>query len=302
MRYADDFLLGFAGPKSEAEAIKQRLKTFLQEQLHLELSEEKTLITHAKTEMARFLGYDIVSQHCDTKHDRTGKRCVNRVLALRVPAAVVEERRARYTQDGRPIHRNDLVAEEDLTIVRRYQAEYRGYVQYYALAVNLHWFHRVHWVMQTSLLKTLARKHRTSIARMAKQYQTKVQTPQGPRKCLEVRVERNGKQPLMARFGGLTLRRQTGAVLKDSKPIEYRTERSDLVQRLLAGECEICGSTAAVEVHHVRKLADLHPKGRRAKPVWQRVMAARRRKTLILCRRCHEALHAGRPLGQRLTE
>src|SRR2546421_12504748 len=49
--------LGFVGPKEEAEQIKQRLRTFLQEELKLELSEAKTLITHAKTETARFLNY-----------------------------------------------------------------------------------------------------------------------------------------------------------------------------------------------------------------------------------------------------
>jgi Reverse transcriptase (RNA-dependent DNA polymerase) len=62
VRYADDFLLGFIGPKSEAEAIKQQLRVFLQEQLKLELSEEKTLITHARSEAARFLGYQITCQ------------------------------------------------------------------------------------------------------------------------------------------------------------------------------------------------------------------------------------------------
>src|SRR5439155_14751265 len=59
VRYADDFLLGFIGPKSEAEEIKQHLRKFLQEELKLELSEEKTLITHARSEAARFLGYQI---------------------------------------------------------------------------------------------------------------------------------------------------------------------------------------------------------------------------------------------------
>ena len=70
-RYADDHLLGFAGPKAEAEEIKQRLAEFLRDELKLELSQDKTLITHARTGAARFLGYEITIQHNDTK--KTGR-------------------------------------------------------------------------------------------------------------------------------------------------------------------------------------------------------------------------------------
>ena len=45
--------------KAEAEEIKRRLAQFLQDDLKLELSETKTLITHARTDAARFLGYEI---------------------------------------------------------------------------------------------------------------------------------------------------------------------------------------------------------------------------------------------------
>ena len=58
-RYADDHLLGFIGPKAEAEEIKARLAAFLRDDLALELSEDKTLITHARTGAARYLGYEI---------------------------------------------------------------------------------------------------------------------------------------------------------------------------------------------------------------------------------------------------
>lgn len=65
VRYCDDHLLGFTGPKAEAEEIKIRLATFLRDELELELSHEKTLITHARTDAARFLGYEIITQHAD---------------------------------------------------------------------------------------------------------------------------------------------------------------------------------------------------------------------------------------------
>jgi hypothetical protein len=77
LRYADDWLIGFIGPRSEAEAIKRRLKEFLREQLKLTLSETKTLLTHARSERARFLGYEIAVAQADHKHDRRGHRSIN---------------------------------------------------------------------------------------------------------------------------------------------------------------------------------------------------------------------------------
>ena len=69
--------------------------------------------------------------------------------------------------------------------------------------------------------------------------------------------------------------------------------------RLLAEECEVCGTTDLVEVHHVRKLADLRKKGRKELPDWAKIMIIRRRKTPVLCRSCHGDVHAGRPLPPR---
>ena len=147
MRYADDFLLGFAGPKSEAEAIRDRLSAFLAQELGLELSAEKTLITHANTEKARFLGYDISVIQCDTKI--TGnRRSVNGGIALRMPPSFVAERSRSYTRDGKPIHRKERTHDSDYSIVCQYQAEYRGFVQYYQFAANIAWLSRLHWVMR----------------------------------------------------------------------------------------------------------------------------------------------------------
>jgi hypothetical protein len=201
LRYADDFLLGFAGPKSEAEEIRDRLQAFLTQTLKLELSATKTLITHAHTEKARFLGYDISVTQCNTKIT-TNRRSVNGGIALRMPASFVAERSRFYMRDGKPIHRMERTHDSDYSIVCQYQAEYRGFVQYYQLAANITWLSRLYWIMQTSLLKTLAHKHRTSVAKMAQRLRAKVATPYGPRTCLEVRVLREGKKPLIARWAG----------------------------------------------------------------------------------------------------
>jgi len=97
LRYADDHLLGFTGSKAEAEEIKARLARFLRETLGLELNAAKTLITHARTQPARFLGYEIVVQHSSTKIARN-RRSVNGRIALRVPSDVVRAQCARYRQ------------------------------------------------------------------------------------------------------------------------------------------------------------------------------------------------------------
>src|SRR5262249_22641940 len=157
-------------------------------------------------------------------------RAINSVIALRLPADVVERRCALYTRAGKPIHRAELEQDSDFSIVAAYQSEYRGYVEYYALAQNIGWLNKLRWVMEASLLKTLAGKHRTSVARMSRRYRAVVRTEAGPRPCLEVRLERAGKPPLVARFGGLPLRRKTTAVLTDRVLTPRRLEGAELLQ------------------------------------------------------------------------
>jgi group II intron reverse transcriptase/maturase len=295
-RYADDTLLGFTGPRAEAEEIKQRLAAFLHDELKLELSQDKTLITHARTQAAKFLGYEVTVLHNDRKVT-AGRRTVNGTISLRVPSSVIKAKQAPYLSRGKPERRSQLVNEDDHTIVSTYGAEWRGIVQYYLLAGNVHRLYRLHWVMETSLLKTLANKHRSSVSKMARTFKAAAGTPHGPRKCLEARVERNGRKPLVARFGGIPLRRQKDAVIFDRVLVPGVIRHKELVARLLADQCELCEDTDGISVHHVRRLADLHRPGQ-PQPGWAQQMARRRRKTLVVCRSCHDAIHAGQPTPQ----
>lgn len=291
IRYADDHLLGFAGPKSEAEKIKARLARFLREELKLELNQEKTLITHASTEAAKFLGYEITVQKSNTKITR-GRRAVNGSVRLRVPRAVIKEKCARYCKRGEPAPRTPLVNKSDLDIVATYGSEYRGIVQFYLLASDVHRLNRLNGVMRASLLKTLACKHHTTGRKMAAKYKAKVETPHGLRTCLQVTVDRGeGRKPLVARFGGIPLKRQEKAVIVDRIPERVTYPRKELPMRLRKGECEVCGRAADVSVHQIGKLADLGKPGP-GQPEWARLMAKRRRKTLVACAECHHAMHA----------
>ena len=216
---ADDILLGFAGPKDEAEEIKRRLAQFLQEDLKLELSETKTLITHARTNAARFLGYEITTQHAN-QILTDGRRKANGSIRLRVPGDVIKAKCTRYKSRGKPERRPELQNDEDYSIISRYGAEYRGIVQYYLLAGDVHRLDRLHWIMVTSLLKTLAGKYDSSVSKMARKYGATIETPYGPRRCLQVSVDRGeGRKPLVATFGGIPLRRQKNAVLRDREAV-----------------------------------------------------------------------------------
>lgn len=303
VRYADDFLLGFIGSKTEAEEIKRLLREFLHERLDMELSEEKTVITHASTEAAHFLGYEIVTQYADDKHDAHGQRKLNGKIGLRVAEQVVKAKCALYMERGKPIHRTALIDDDDFSIIAKYQGEYRGVVQYYMLAQNVSWFWTLHRIMRWSLLKTLAYKHKTSVMKMIRKYESTITTDYGSLKCLEIIVERDqGRKPLVARFGGIPLRRQKTAILVDHNPVIYTSPDNELLKRFLADKCELCGRTGHCEVHHIRRLADLQIPGRKEKPEWVKRMAARRRKTLVVCSQCHDAIHAGRPTPQPILE
>ncbi len=294
-RYADDTLLGFAGPKAEAEEIKQRLAAFLREDLKLELSPDKTLITHARTQRARFLGYEISVASSDRRTrrpsgtDRRNRRSLNGTVVLHAPAAVVKAKSAPYLSRGKPACRNPMVNDADYNIVARFGAEYRGIVQYYLLAGDVFRLHRLRWVMETSMLKTLARKHRSTVSKMAARYKAKVQTPHGLRTRFEVSVERAGKKSLVAWFGGIPLKRQKGAVLTDRMHTGPVYPNRQLVTRLLKGRCELCKRTDDIQVHHVRALADLNRFT--PQPEWVQVMAKIRRKSLVICGDCHDLIH-----------
>jgi AI2M/AI1M-like, HNH endonuclease/Type II intron maturase len=271
---------------------------FLRDDLKLELSPDKTLITHARTGAARFLGYEITVQHNDSKTTRR-RRTVNGQVMLRVPLDVIKAKCVPYLRRGKPAKQAALQNGDDHSIVATFGAIYRGIVQYYLLAGDVYRLHRLHWVMATSMLKTLAGKHRSSVSKMAAKHKAKIQTPHGPRTCFEARIERDSRKPLVARFGGIPLQRQRSARLIDRQPIRVDYPHKELITRLLADTCEICQRADDVQVHHVRKLTDLDAPGTH-QAQWAKIMANRRRKTLIVCTACHDHIHTGQlaPLAQ----
>ncbi len=309
-RYADDFILGFVGPKSEAEAIKAALSAFLREKLHLEMSESKTLITHARTEHARFLGYAVNIFHADSKMTpRSGTtyktRSINGHIRLGVPYGRVFEFAQRYQRNGKPTHEAALLYYSDAEIIEVYQQRFRGVAEYYKYATDRPMLGQLKYVMEVALTKTLAYKFKTSVARIYQQYRGTHTVNGYTYKTLQVEVPTQ-KGTRSIRWGAIPLKVVKPGVepIDDSRrrdgPLSSRT---DLIRRLQAKECELCGSQTNCDVHHIHKLADLKKRwqGRKDKPEWVRRMIALRRKTLVVCPKCHTAIHAGKPsLNERI--
>jgi len=274
---------------------------FLRDNLKVELSQAKTLITHARTGTARFLSYEIHTLQNDTKQTK-GRRSVNGRIGFRVPKDVLREKCQDYTEEGKPIHRPEMMKDSAFTIISTYQAEYRGIVEYYRMAYDLSLtLPRLRKDMEESLTKTLAAKEQIPIPQVYRKYKATITVEGRLYKGLQVTIEREGKKPLVAQWGGIPLKWNTKAVL-DDQPERIWNTRSELEERLLADTCEYCGSHERCQVHHVRALKDLHPKGRKPRPRWMVLMAARQRKTIVVCKTCHEDIHAGRPMRQKETQ
>jgi RNase P subunit RPR2 len=268
----------------------------------LALSEEKTLITHAKTEKARFLGYDIHVLQDDAKHDRRGQRCINGAIGLRVPDEKMKDKARLYKNGGKPTHRKERTINSDFDIIAQYQSELRGFAQYYLLAYNAHQLHGLKRTMELSLARTLANKYKTTVRKILKKYKVTRETDEQSYKVLQTEVKREGKKPLIAYFGGFKLGFKKDAVIEDVVPTgKVHNIRSQLIDRLLKDTCELCESRGNIEMHHIKKLKDLEKNGRIEKPEWMKRMIAMRRKTLAVCRECHIKIHSGKYEGNKVT-
>jgi group II intron reverse transcriptase/maturase len=307
IRYADDFLLGFIGPKAEAEAIKSEIGEYLKE-LGLTLSDEKTFITHAISGRARFLGYDITVSMSNTKRTKfkngRKQRAVNGAIALLVPREVVQRYKRKYCRKGKPIHLGKMVNLSDFEIVATYGAQLRGLARYYMMATDVSKrIGEVYWYGKESMRKTLAGKHRLTTHQSYIKYKYRPDT-NDERTHFRVTVDRKDKPPLIAKCGELPLKtRKLSYVNDDATTFEARWDStSELVRRLLKDECELCGAKGTIDAHHVNNLKTIRKKwqGRKNKPRWVEFMIARNRKSVMVCRKCHRRITEGTYDGKKV--
>lgn len=304
LRYADDFILGYIGSKAEAEDIKAQIGTFLMDELHLTMSETKTLITHGRTEYAKFLGYSVNTYHVDDKLSlrkgtKTRTRSINGIIRLGIPYGLVDEECKRYLKNGKPTSEPGLLAFSDAHIIDTYQLRFRGLAEYYKFAVDRKQLGKLKYIMECSLVRTLAHKFKTTGAKVYARYRSTVEVKGKRYKVLLTEVP-TSKGTRKIYFGGIPLvvvKTGTGYLIDQRYVERYKNVRSDLIQRLQANKCEVCGRNMACQVHHIHSLKDLKAKsGKKEIPEWKRTMIAIQRKTLVVCKDCHCDIHAGRPI------
>lgn len=299
VRYADDFLIGVIGSKEDAKQVKANVGQFIQERLHLELSQEKTLITHS-TDFARFLSFQITAS-TEQNSTRTKAGYIKRSYTGRIKLYVPKDKwmkrllsygalKIHYDKDNgnkevwEPVCRSGLRNLDDLEILNQYNAEIRGLYNYYRIAHNVTVLNNFLYMMKYSMYKTFAGKYRTSMRKIIRKY-TKdkdfVITYQG----------KSGEKSVV--FYNQGMRRDPHVNATDPDIIGRARENrnyTSLIQRLQGCQCEWCGAIGVeIEIHHVKKLKDLSGRAE-----WERHMIARRRKTMALCHNCHVKLHAGK--------
>lgn len=291
VRYADDFLIGVNGDKADCEWIKSELSAFIGNTLKMELSEEKTLITHS-AHTARFLGYDVrIRRSNKIKRDKNGmtKRSLSQSVELLIPLKDKIERfmfdkgivvqkngKLRYAQ------RPPLTQLTEQEIVSAYNAELRGICNYYRMASNYYDLNYFAYLMEYSCLKTLAGKHKTSTAKIIHSHQD------GHGKWfVTYKTEKGEKRQYFARYQDC--RKSTAYSDKIRvDALHFTHNRNPFESRLKAKICELCGTTEAAhyEIHHVKKVKDLQGKN-----PWEKYLIARNRKTMVVCRDCHKEIH-----------
>ena len=292
VRYADDFLISVIGSKSECETIKADITQFMREQLKLELSDEKTLITHAQ-DKAKFLGYEIFIRKSDAvKRNRDGvlKRDFNGAVVLTLNSAVIQKKLTEYNAlevrniDGKDIWwskpRRYMTPMKPEDILAQYNAETRGLYNYYSLAANVSKeCASFAFIMKMSMFKTLGWKLNTSARKVRQKYQK-------DKDFVIPYNDAKGKQKYRVFYNeGFKKRNAQFDVDYDKLPQTMYVPYPSLVERLKDGRCELCGKEGKVVMHHVRTLTKL--KGNNE---WEKLMLKRHRKTLVVCEDCNSMI------------
>jgi len=265
VRYADDFIIGIIGSKQDCQDIKAKLSKFLHDELKIELSEEKTLITNSK-DRARFLNYQVhIKENNRIFKDKNGvkRRAGNWQIQLNMPRDVIMDNITKKgivddirAKQWRGKARKHLINLSDLEIVSKYNAEIQGLYNYYSIATNVYKMHILHHVMEYSCLKTLAAKHKGSVKEMKSKYRIG--------KGWGVRYDTKTEKNKIRFFYDKGFETKPTAFIKDLDMLPNTTMyagRTELERRISACQCEACGETDAnFHIHHVNKVKDLKGK------------------------------------------
>jgi len=300
VRYADDFLVGIIGSMEDCKRIKEDIKTFLHDTLQLELSEEKTLITHSEN-AAKFLSYDVnVKKSNLTKRDnKSGRleRIYNKRVVLKMPEDKMKEKLMEYgavefkhydnQQHWKPKSRPWLLNKDELEILSTYNSEIIGFYNYYSIALNAGAINTFKYFMEYSMYKTYGRKLRLFTGQVIDKFKINGE--------FTIRyTDKKGRNRMRVLYNrGFQKRDEALSARVDQLPgYTDKFPRTNMIDRLNARSCELCGATdVLLHMHHVRKISDL--KERPKKEAWEIKMITRARKTMAVCIPCHKNIHHG---------
>ena len=294
-RYADDFLIGVTGSKADARQLMDEVRVFLTDTLKLEMSAEKSGIRKA-TDGARFLGYEVCTSTNRNPHKAIfdGRPTLRRGLADRLRLRVPRDRVVRFVNDKgwgdyeafRPRGRPALRFASDVEIVLAYNAEWRGFANYYALADDVkRKLNKGGYFALFSCVKTIAAKHRTSARSVFARLR------RGMDFFIRFEVGNEARAIKLWQLKDLRQHVRTWGGVDNPRSAQFVFSRTELVERLNARQCERCGrEDLPCEIHHVRRVAEMQYAG-----LSRHMQAARQRKRVVLCVACHNSIHAGQP-------
>lgn len=291
IRYADDFIIGVKGSKEDCIDIKAKFSEFIKNSLKMELSEEKTLITHSSAK-ARFLGYDIqVRRNGKIKPSKNHtQRTLNNQVDLSIPLDekimkfLFDKKIITQQKDGeiRTASRRALLRCTEFEIVSAYNSELRGLCNYYSIASNFVRLNYFAYLMEYSCLKTIANKHKSTTKKIVDKYRAGKDGW-----CVPYETKAGEKQLYFAKYTDC----KKPATFNDTiskAAIIASNSRNTFESRLKAKICELCGNTdMKLVMHHVNKVKNL-----KGKEQWEQIMIAKNRKTMAVCEDCHTKIHS----------
>jgi RNA-directed DNA polymerase len=294
-RYADDWIVLVRGTREQAQTIKEQCKTYLQEVLGLELSEEKTMITHIKDGF-NFLGYHIF--RCDQPSNRriVGVFVQPTEKGLKGIKQKIKEMTTRKTLRDDYVHK-----------IRAINAAIRGWANYYRAVNPTAAFQELDQYVWLRLRKWLEKKYQLSPSQVRRQYMHRQKGPKGGTtefaaqeadgtwvwRYRTVQTKLIYYRPTYKKSWPNPYREKVKCepyILPTLKVIwgGYHEAPTFVANRRKAlrrakGACERCGTTKKLAVHHT-------PRVNRGK---RKVEQADNRPEMleVLCRACHDAEH-----------
>lgn len=304
VRYADDWVVGIVGTKRFAEAIKKDVQFFLKKELNLELSLDKTKITHLGTDHAKFLGHYIraatLRQHIATRRRGRDGKYQNMRKSTSKPKIMVpiNDLKTKLIQkgfanaEGKPKFLGKFINLSDYEMVNRYNYILRGLMTFYNLAENRSRLGELLYILEYSLAHTLAAKHRTSIAKVFQKYGKPFKVTTKGKTMTFDKPDNLRAEYLNEKYAVISPLSRTSN-LDPFLALNWDIKETNILDK----PCLICGSIDRVEMHHLRHLKDTKDKSTMIK-----IMSKINRKIVPLCRSCHMDVHRGKYDGVDLKE